>query len=319
MELPSSAGADNPSGTASIRFPLDGWLERNHFTPAVTILVGLVIGFAAFQGISLLVFLGSVMASGDLASLTQLDPGDLVETYARELLIGNTVGQFLGLALLAWFLARLHTARPAEMLRLRKSELGVTALSLLGWVALFPVVQWTGVTMEALPWPEGIREFEQLQIDLIERVLDTDLGFFFTLIAMAVTPAICEEMFFRGYIQRQSERLFRTWLPAVVFTGVVFGLYHLRLTQAVPLSMLGVYMAYVVWRSDSLIPGMLVHLANNGFAVALGAYIAGNDAVSLQDIESMEIPGYIVLISAAIFVLVLRAMHQRGHQTSEST
>ncbi|MFT5515645.1 MAG: membrane protease YdiL (CAAX protease family) [Rhodothermales bacterium] len=281
-------------------------------------MAGLVIGFAAFQGISLLVFLGSVAASGGLAALTQLDPGDLVETYARELLIGNTVGQFLGLALLAWFLARLHTSRPAEMLRLRKSEVGLTALSLLGWVALFPIVQWAGVAMDALPWPDAIREFEQLQIDLIERVLDKDLGLVFTLIAMAATPAICEEIFFRGYIQRQSERLFRTWLPAVLFTGVVFGLYHMRLTQAVPLSMLGVYMAYVVWRSDSLLPGMLVHLANNGFAVALGAYVAGSDTISLQDLESMEIPGYIVLVSVAVFGIVLRAIHQRGHAASKS-
>jgi membrane protease YdiL (CAAX protease family) len=138
------------------------------------------------------------------------------------------------------------------------------------------------------------------------------LGFFFTLFTMAVTPALCEELFFRGYIQRQSERLFRTWLPAILFTGIVFGLYHMRLTQAVPLSMLGVYMAYVVWVSNSLVPGILVHLLNNGFAVALGAYIAGSDTLSLQDIEAMEIPPLVIIVSAAAFALVMRIMHKQA-------
>ena len=300
----------------SDRFPLDGTLERNQFGPGLTILAGLVIGFIAFQGLSAAVLVVTLIASGRLNDLTGMDPATIVETFASEMLIANTVGQFLGLLLIGWVLARLHTSRPLAMLRVRGTDWGTVALSVVGWVALFPLVQWSGTFFDGLPWPEWLREFEQAQIDLIEQVMAADLGFFFTLFTMAITPAICEELFFRGYIQRQSERLFGGWIAAVVFTGVVFGLYHLRITQAVPLSMLGIYMAYVVWRSNSLVPGVLVHLANNGFAVALGAYVASSETLSLEDVETMDIPVYIVVLSAIVFVGVVRMLHRRGGTAS---
>ena len=308
MENAESSGPPPPATS----YPLDGWLERNQFGPGITILAGLVLGFIAFQGVSMVVLLIVIAAGDGFQSLVGMDPGTLVETYASEFLVANTIGQFLGLLGFGWLLARLHTSEPAKMLRVRGTSLKLAGLSILGLVALFPLVQWVGTLMEGLPWPESIRNFEQVQMDLLEQVLATDLGFFFTLFTMAVTPALCEELFFRGYIQRQSERLFSTWLPAVLFTGIVFGLYHMRLTQAVPLSMLGVYMAYVVWVSGSLVPGFLVHLINNGFAVALGAYIAGSETLSLQDIESMEIPPLVIIISAAVFAMVVRIMHKQA-------
>jgi len=294
--------------------PMDGLLERNGFGPGITILGGLILGFIAFQGISIGTFIALVGMNGDLGLLTTLGPLELVSRFASELLTGNTVGQFLGLLLFAWVLARLHTRRPAEFLRLRGADRGLIGLSLVGIVLLVPIVQWLGALMDGLPWPPWIRELESTQVELIEQVLNQNLGLFFSLFAMAITPAICEEVFFRGYIQRQAERMFPGWLGAVIFTGVVFGLYHLRLTQAVPLSILGVYMAYVVWRSGSIVPGILVHLANNGFAVLLGAYLATSETMSFEELESMDIPLYIVISAAIVFGFVIRAMHRRGHQ-----
>jgi CAAX protease family protein len=304
-------GSVEPSAPS---FPLNGVLERNGFGPGITIVTGLILGFIAFQGISLLTFMGVVAFQGDLGLLTSLAPTELVSRFAPELLSGNTVGQFLGLLLFGWVLARLHSSKPAAFLRLRRADWTLVGLSLLGIVALVPVVQWMGAVMDGLPWPDWIREVERTQVELIEEVLNQNLGLVFTLFAMAVTPAICEEVFFRGYIQRQSERLFSGWLSAVLFTGLIFGLYHLRLTQALPLSVLGAYMAYVVWRSDSLVPGILVHLANNGFAVLLGAYLASSESISAEELESMDVPIYIVIPAAVVFGLVIRALHRRGHQ-----
>ncbi|NNE69475.1 MAG: CPBP family intramembrane metalloprotease [Rhodothermales bacterium] len=311
--------ADGPEETTPFSFPLDGWLERQRFGPGLTIFFGLILGFLAFQGISLVVMLLAIVATSDLQDLVALDPSTLVETYASELLVANTVGQFLGLLGLGWLFATLHTSRPAEMLRIRGTSVRLVVLSLVGLVALFPLVQWVGSMVDALPWPESIRRFEQTQMDLLEQVLATDLGFFFTLFTMAITPALCEEVFFRGYIQRQSERMFSTWVPAVVFTGVVFGLYHMRLTQAVPLSMLGIYMAYVVWVSRSLVPGVLVHLANNGFAVTLGAYISASETLSVQDLESIDFPAWVIILSAAAFTLVVRALHRDTRNNTEKS
>jgi membrane protease YdiL (CAAX protease family) len=293
-------------------YVLDGPLERARFAPGLTLVAGLIVAFLAFQGTSLVALILLVVTSGQADSLAALAPEELIATYASEFLVANTVGQVLGLLLLGFVFTRLHTRSAGAFLRVRGADPGLVGLSLVGLAALIPIVQWLGALMDGLPWPDFVRAFDDLQLEIIEQVLASDIGLWTTLATMALTPAICEEVFFRGYIQRQAERATRSWLRAVVLTGILFGLYHLRDTQAVPLSLLGIYLCYVVWRSDSLLPGVLVHLANNGIAVAVGAWIASQSDVTVADIENMQVPAYILVASVLIFSVTVRAMHRRG-------
>lgn len=296
---------------------LDGPAERAGFRPGLTIVIGLLAGFLLFQGLSLLVALGLILWSGGISDPASLDVAALIDRFAREFLVANTVGQVLGLGLFAWLLARLHTRRPGAFLRLRSGNASFTALSVVGLLLLVPVVQWLGTWSDTLPWPESVRAFEEVQLDLIQKVLTQNLGLGFTLFTMAVTPAICEELFFRGYIQRQAERVFRGWIGAVLFSGIIFGLYHVRLTQALPLSVLGVYLAYVTWRSGSLVPALLIHFANNGLAVVLGAVISARTELQPADIENLQVPAYIVVPAAVLFVAVAWVLHTRFRTSTD--
>jgi len=322
MTTPSAAQFDLP-GYRSIPDvgPLDGRLERSGFHPGLTIGVGLVSGFLLFQVLSLLVALGLIVASGGLGDPMQLDVAALIDRFASEFLVANTIGQILGLGLFAWVLARLHTRRPAAFLRLRPTSPGFAALAVVGLVLLVPVVQWVGTWSDSLPWPEWIRAFEATQLDLIEKVLTKNLGLSFTLFTMALTPAICEELFFRGYIQRQADRVFGSWVAVVIFSGVIFGLYHVRPTQALPLSLLGMYLAWVTWRSGSLVPAMLVHFANNGLAVVLGAVVSSRPDLSPADVENMAVPAYIAIPAALLFAGLAWLMHTRfrGPESTRSS
>jgi hypothetical protein len=291
--------------------PLDGPAERAGFAPGLTVGLGLVAGFLLFQLLSLAVALGLIVLAGGLGDPAEMDIGALIDRFASEFLIANTVGQVLGLGVFAWFLARLHTRRAGRFLRVRASDARFAALTVVGLLLLVPVVQWLGTWSDSWPWPEWVRSFEATQLDLIEKVLTQNLGFAFTLFTMAVTPAVCEELFFRGYIQRQAERMFGGWIGAVVFSGVVFGLYHVRPTQALPLSLLGVYLAYVTWRSGSLVPAILVHFANNGLAVVLGAIVSARPDMQAADLERLAIPVYIVLPAAILFAGLAWVLHTR--------
>lgn len=309
MEIPDSramplSARDVPS--------LDGWLERQQFAPGVTIAAGLVLGFLAFQGLSLLVGFALILAGGDAGSLAGLGVNELVTTFAREFLVANTVGQFVGLLALAFVFARLHTRDAAGFLRFRSTDATFAVLSLVGLAALVPLVQVLGQWSDALPWPQAIRDFEAVQMDLIEQVLSQNLGLVFTLATMAVTPALCEEAFFRGYIQRQAERAFVRPMAAVVFSGVIFGLYHLRLTQALPLSVLGIYLAWLTWRSGSLWPAILVHLANNGLAVVVGRLFSGEGTDGTAAIDALHVPWTVWIPAAAVVALVIRTLDRRA-------
>lgn len=293
--------------------PLDGVLERNQFPPLLTAFAGLFLAFVLFQVVI------SPLAIVVLLMLDGVDPetvlgrlDTLLEEQLRTLLIANSVGQFLGLGLLALLLARLHTRRPAALLRLRRTDLPMLGLSLAGLLALTPCVQWLGALNEHLPLPEAVRELEQSQLELIERVLLSDAGLGFNLLALAVTPALCEEVLFRGYVQRQTERALGA-ARGILFSGVVFGLYHLRPSQVLPLCVLGVYLAYLAWRTGSLWIPVVVHFANNAFAVAAGAYAARQGDLDLSDLEAMMMPWYLALVGLACFGVVLYGFRRWAH------
>ena len=114
-------------------------------------------------------------------------------------------------------------------------------------------------------------------------------------------------------MQRQAERRLGV-LWGIVFSGVVFGFYHLSLLQALPLSVLGIYLAYLAWRTGSLWIPIAAHFTNNALAVALGAYAAARPDVDLSDVETMHIPWYWVVLGLAVFVGVVVALRRLAEQ-----
>ncbi len=287
---------------------LNGWLERQKFHPALTLLIVLVMSFILFQGLAAVVAIVLIFAKSGVP--TTISP-DIMTDHPRALLIGNTVGQFVGMGFLVWVWARLHAKPQAGFLRVRKTDIGLLIWSIIGLAVLMPIVQWMGAFNEAIPLPEGLKALEDAQMALIEKILAGNTGVLFNLFVLAVTPALCEELLFRGYIQRQVERL-RGPIMAFVFTGILFGLYHLRLSQVIPLSMLGMYMGYVTWRTGSLWPAVVCHFFNNAFAIVASRFVASNPELGLDAVESIEVPWYIVLPCILGFWAVLRLMKQRA-------
>jgi len=101
-------------------------------------------------------------------------------------------------------------------------------------------------------------------------VTATDLPrFLWLLLLVAVTPAICEELVFRGVLFQglaREERMGRT----VLLSALVFGAFHLSGETAIrflPTAWIGLLMGIVVWRTRSIFASMLMHFVNNGFAV----------------------------------------------------
>jgi uncharacterized protein len=298
---------DEWAGTA---IPLDGPAERGQFPPMMMAFAALIGAFVLFQ----LVF--SPIAMVVLFLLQGLDPremlrvfSDTLEEQAHVILSANTIGQVLGLAIPAFLFARLSSSRVNEFIRLRRSDVALSGLAVAGLIALIPVIQLLGSINERLPLPNFLEGLEQSQIEMIETILRIDTGLFFNLVVLAVTPAFCEEFLFRGYIQRQAER---SWgiAAGILFSGIVFGLYHLRLTQALPLSVLGIYLAYLVWRTGSLWPAIIVHFANNAIAVIVADIVRRRDDIDYDVVNNIDIPWLAIVLGAILFAGIVAFMHR---------
>lgn len=293
---------------------LTGWLERQQFHPILSGFLLFVVTFVLFQGLATVIAVAMVASTTGFAR-----PEDLLSALkdaTGPLLVGNTVGQFFGMAIPVLLWTKLHTRQTANFLRFKAPDPGLVVLSIIGLIAVFPVIQWLGQVNQTLPLPKFLVDLERSQMELIERILSGDVSLPATIFALAVTPAICEEMLFRGYLQRQFERSLGA-AGGIVVTGILFGLYHFRLSQAIPLAMLGIYLGFLVWRTGSIWVVVIIHLLNNGFAIAANSYVAANPDLGIKDIDAMTVPWPLVVGGALILAGVVTLMNKRVEEMAD--
>ncbi len=100
--------------------------------------------------------------------------------------------------------------------------------------------------------------------------IETGTQYFLAVLVIAVVPAAFEELLFRGVIQRGYERIGLRF--SIVVTGILFALLHLSILSLPSILLLGIMLCYIVYRSNSILTGILYHFVNNTIAVTL-AYI----------------------------------------------
>ncbi len=84
--------------------------------------------------------------------------------------------------------------------------------------------------------------------------------------AVGVGAPIVEEMFYRGVVQR--------WLVDAVgpvlgigIASVIFGAVHLSLIEFVPLTVVGVILGILFWKTGRLLPAVIAHMTFNMFTL----------------------------------------------------
>jgi membrane protease YdiL (CAAX protease family) len=152
------------------------------------------------------------------------------------------------------------------------------------------------------------KAFGEIEIPEIPTMTGID-GFFVNMVVIALMPGIFEEILFRGTIQRGFERIGS--IRGVIITGILFGIMHFNIYQLLGLIMLGCFIGYIVYRTNSLYMGMLAHFLNNGISVALQSlsefmqnYLNQPTAESENINQIFESVGIEILIVFVIMILI---------------
>lgn len=93
------------------------------------------------------------------------------------------------------------------------------------------------------------------------------------LVTFAVVPAVFEEFCFRGFLFGAiHQRLNGIW--TIVLTAVLFGFFHEATIpgKLVPSAALGLFLGWLRLRSGSILPGIVMHAALNGFLLTVSYY-----------------------------------------------
>ncbi len=98
----------------------------------------------------------------------------------------------------------------------------------------------------------------------------SDLSVLFFIIS--ISAGICEEFFFRGMILDAYTARFSA-KKGILISAVLFGMFHFNPQNLLGPIFLGLLFGYMVLITESLLAGILGHMANNGVAVLI-MYIA---------------------------------------------
>lgn len=147
------------------------------------------------------------------------------------------------------------------------------------WVAALLLGSSTGLlaiaALDALtrgrPMPEELVETGTAMAEALQA-----LGLPMALLLVAVAPAFCEELLFRGFLLSGLATGLRKW-GTVLTVGVIFGAFHFALLRFPITATLGAILAYVCWQSRSVWPGVLVHVMHNGSFMFIAATANGHD------------------------------------------
>lgn len=282
------------------------WAERNGFADWALAVMWLIAAFVLFQlAASIVAFL--LISSREVAP-EAADPMAMLYQNLDLVFVGNSVGQILFLGLATWFFVKLHTNGYGRQhflrLEVNRDTVSMTGLTVALILVIQPAIWFLSWLNAQMPVPEYFENVQSSQIELIEQFLKGDHVLLLTLFHVGLVPAVCEEILYRGYVMRAFEKSWGIW-PAMILSGVLFGLYHVQLTNLLPLAAIGILLAFVTWTSGSLYPAMAAHLVNNGGSVLVGTYYPESAFAELTPETMPPIWAAILSLIVASFLIYL--------------
>lgn len=140
------------------------------------------------------------------------------------------------------------------------------------------------------------------QLEKLFDSLISDSPIWVSLLSVSVLAPFFEEWLCRGMILRGLlQKINPVW--AMVISALCFAVIHLNPWQALPAFVLGMLFAYVYYKTGSLKLTMLMHCANNTFAVITGQTDTLKDVDFLFQI--MDRWQYIALLACCLVIIVL--------------
>jgi membrane protease YdiL (CAAX protease family) len=134
----------------------------------------------------------------------------------------------------------------------------------------------------------------------LEETFDVIQSDWLGILCLVLLGPILEELLFRGAI---TKSLLESYPPptAILLSGVLFGAIHLNPPQVVPGMLIGFAFAWLYYLTRSIVPGVLIHIFNNGLSVILSFNFPKEE--DLPDITGHT--AYVVIVATAALMLVL--------------
>ncbi|RZJ77116.1 MAG: CPBP family intramembrane metalloprotease [Flavobacterium sp.] len=282
--------------------------EENH--PFLQLLI---MGISAIVGLLVFVIIGFVVCIAiyglDLIhNMDWMTGKDLKYIGALKILVtAQQIGLFLVPAIV---LAIFEGKKPQRFYGFKAP--GIELLGIVFLLMLFsvPLMSWINEQNMNMHLPKFLNDLEKWMRKMEDDGLVTTKAILagtsvsalvINLLVIAVTPAICEELIFRGGLQRTLGRWFKNPHVAIWTSAIIFSTIHFQFFGFFPRMFLGAAFGYIYFWTGSLWYPMFAHFINNGYAVVIAWYMQRNN-IPIEKADNMNIAWYGYIISAILTI-----------------
>ncbi len=248
------------------------------------IMIGASLWFISYAVISFLgLWIASSITGTSLATFSLGNFENKGPAFAAGLKIiqlFSDLGLFVVPALILPFIIFQHNA-VAFMGMKKRTSFAVFILAICLALGIQPLVTVSAYFNEHLVLPHFLSGMEQ-QMQAMEKknegLMKSFLqmhgiwDFIINTVIIAILPAVAEELFFRGFLQKALQIGLKRSHLAVIATAFIFSFIHLEFYGFLPRFLLGLLLGYAyLWSGDIKVP-ILIHFTNNFMDLCLSYY-----------------------------------------------
>lgn len=169
------------------------------------------------------------------------------------------------------------------------------------WAVLFWCVMAAfGVIVPSMWLQEHMPELPNLMGEGIEELMGSRVGY----VVVGLLAPLVEELVFRGAILRSLLKWHQNhWVP-IALSAALFALSHFNPAQMPHALLVGFLLGWMYYRTDSIVPGVVLHWVNN--SVAYAVYNLSKAAYGTGDLTLAQLVGdERVLLAVGCSLLIL--------------
>jgi membrane protease YdiL (CAAX protease family) len=256
-----------------ISFPMNkGYWEQPGKNPVVGALIYIFLIGAIYFTLQAFVLNIYIMVDMALNSSKRVFQGNYFQRlsslygfYQRPILLMLMASQFLIFLLPSiWFYRRWQNKQWIERFQLNHVSWQGIVFAIAGTILFLPLADLLSTIFYKL-FP-GLEKLSSLQLPLFEGATPGRL--FLLIVVIGLTPAICEEILFRGYLQSALSQRFKG-VKIILISGLIFAFYHQNPLGLLALTAAGLWLGLLAWRFKSIYSSMTAHFVYNSSIILM--------------------------------------------------
>lgn len=278
--------------------------------------------FIAATGISMILgafITFSIVANYLHVGLTEIQNVLLEPKNAHISLFANAFASIIAFMLPSFAVAYLSKGKISQNFGFQKIE----SIKLVGWVILLALAGLLlsgamATLTEMIPIPVSFKQWaEELEASykkamVVMTQMNSIGDLFINLFAVALIPAIVEELYFRGALQKTLSAWSGKPIIAIVVTAIIFSAFHFSYFGFLSRMVLGIVLGFIFEYTRTIWLPILLHFINNGIAI-IALYSVRGDQHKMDKVMDENLPVYWGVVAIGLVTYFLHCLKKEAH------